>query len=101
MNYAAAKGILAQRMNVDRATWTHAQQTALWLLDRGEAGDDMADPHAELVDIESDDGGPVVLDDDERDDYIEDLADVGARFGCDGGTYYVETASGPGWIGRR
>lgn len=56
----------------------------------------------ELVDwdeIERDDEA----DDPDGDDFTVDDRDVdlGPRFGCDGGVYFVETASGPGWIGRR
>jgi len=36
MDLATAQRIVAQGSRVDRSTWNHAQQTALWLLDRGE-----------------------------------------------------------------
>lgn len=62
----------------------------------------MADPQtldAELVDIEPDvPGEPVVLDDDEDEDFTLDDVDVSPAYGCDGGAYFVEANSGPGWV---
>ena len=84
MDLATAQLIVAQGSRVDRSTWNHAQQTALWLLDRGET--------------------PMVLDSDAALQeavalYKRELERQAAQRNAEGGgTCATSTAAGPDWI---
>ncbi len=68
---AAAQRTVRRGRSVDRATWTPAQQTALWELHHGAGGEHMR----ELIDWDE-------PDDDEADDFTVDDLPYGRPFGC-------------------